>query len=331
MKVRMKRIDQQAIVITGAGSGIGKETARLAASHGARVVLVGRGEAALDAVASEIRAKGGEAITVVADVGKQGDHDRIVEQAVSAYGGIDTWVNNAGVTIFGKFEDVPLDDQRQLFETNYWGVVYGSMAALAHMKQKGGGTIINLGSELSDISVPLQGAYSASKHAVKGFTDAFRMELLHDQVPVSVTLIKPAAVATGYTAHARNYMDVQPDLPAPVYSPLMVAKAILFAAQNSRRDIYVGGASRAFSVLGQNMPALTDRLSGWLWDQQRTIQPAVGGADSLYDASGSHIVPAMNGRPSVYTLLATCGRPALFAGVAVLGFAAAVCATTSRR
>lgn len=176
MKPNLKPLRDQVIVITGAGSGIGAATARMAASRGAKVVLAGRQEEALQQVAQEIGQDGGTAICVAADVGVQDDHDRILAQAVERFGRVDTWVNNAGVSIYGTLEEVPIEDQRKLFETDYWGVVYGSLTAVRHMKSSGG-AIINVGSEVSDRAVPLQGAYSAAKHAVKGYTDALRMEL----------------------------------------------------------------------------------------------------------------------------------------------------------
>jgi hypothetical protein len=131
---------------------------------------------------------------------------------------------------------------QRLFQTNYWGVVHGSLEAVKHMKTRGGGAIINLGSELSDHAVPLQGIYAASKHAVKAFTDSLRMELEKESAPIAVTLIKPAAIDTMFVAHAKNYMDKEPSLPPPVYAPELVAKAILYAAQHPKRDVFVGGA-----------------------------------------------------------------------------------------
>jgi hypothetical protein len=164
------------------------------------------------------------------------------------FGRIDTWVNNAGVSIFGRNEDIPLEDMQRLFQTNYWGVVHGSLEAVKHMKTRGGGAIINLGSELSDRSIPLQGMYSASKHAVKAFTDSLRMELEKEGAPISVTLVKPAAIDTMFAVHAKNYMDKEPALPPPVYAPELVAKSILYAAQHPKRDVFVGGAAKALSA-----------------------------------------------------------------------------------
>jgi NAD(P)-dependent dehydrogenase (short-subunit alcohol dehydrogenase family) len=154
MAIRLKPIKDQVIVITGASSGIGLATAQEAARRGARVVLASRDEADIKKAADEIAAGGGQATPVVVDVGDQASVDALAEQAISAYGRIDTWVNNAGVSIYGRIEEVPLDDAQRLFETNYWGVVHGSLAALPHLKREGG-ALINVGSELSETAMPL--------------------------------------------------------------------------------------------------------------------------------------------------------------------------------
>jgi short-subunit dehydrogenase len=322
MKLKLKVLRDQVMVVTGASSGIGAATARMGAERGAKVVLVGRQEEALNSVMNDIVRRGGSAISVAADVGVQDDHDRILERAIQSYGRVDTWVNNAGVSIFGTLESVPIEDQRKLFDTDYWGVVYGSMVAVRHMKASGG-ALINVGSEVSDRAVPLQGAYSAAKHAVKGFTDALRMELREEGVPLSVTLIKPASVATGFTSHARNYMDVQPNLPPPVYAPEAVADAILHAAEHPTRDMYVGSASRVISTLGQNMPSLTDRMATWLFRKQRGGTAAGGGSDSLYEGGGWHPAQQQLGRRSVYTKMAMHqSSTSLVAAAAVIGGAA---------
>src|SRR5512141_1495613 len=191
MSVSLKRITEQVIVITGATSGVGLVTARQAAQRGARLVLAARNEAALKQLAAELTGRGSEVAYVVADVGDEAQVRSIAEAAIERFGGFDTWINNAGVSIYGRAEDIPLADQRRLFDTNFWGVVNGSLVAVEHLKNNGG-ALINIGSEVSDVAVPLQGIYSASKHAVKGYTDALRMELDHDGVPIAVTLVKPS-------------------------------------------------------------------------------------------------------------------------------------------
>ncbi len=217
MTIRLKPLDQQVVVITGASSGIGLATARMAAAKGARLVLVARNDVALKEVVDEIRDQGGQAIHVAVDVASEGDVRRIADEAVAAFGGFDTWVNNAGVSVYGRTHEALIDDLRRTFETNFWGVVYGSRVASQHLRERGG-AIINIGSELSDVPAPLQGMYSASKHAVKGWTDAMRMELQDEGAPISVTLIKPAAIDTPYADHAGNEMDDHPQHVPPVFA-----------------------------------------------------------------------------------------------------------------
>jgi short-subunit dehydrogenase len=274
MTIKLKPLHDQVIVITGASSGIGLATAFAAAKKGARLVLAARNEQALQDIAQEINEKGGEAIPVGADVGRQQDVERIADVALSHFGGFDTWVNNAGVSIFGRLLEVSDDDNRRMFDTNFWGLVYGSQIAAMHLRRRGG-AIINLGSVLSDVAIPMQGMYSASKHAVKGFTDALRIELEEEGAPVSVTLIKPSGINTPYPEHARNYTEHKLTLPPPVYEPAEVAQAILYAATHQKRDISVGGGSKFMSITNRLVPGLMDLASEELMtDQQLLDEPA---------------------------------------------------------
>lgn len=254
-----KGLEEQVIVITGASSGIGLCTARMAAEAGAAVVMAAR-HPEVESLARELRERGARAEGVIADVSQEEDIRRIAELAVARFEGIDTWVNNAGTAVYGRAMGVPIDAARELFETNFWGVVYGSRAAVAHMCERGG-TLINVGSIESDRAAPLQSLYAASKHAVKAFTDALRMELDHDRVPVQVTLLKPAAIDTPFFAHARSYAAMgAPKPPPPVYAPEVVARALLDCASRPCREVTVGGAGRAQVVAAKLMPGLADRL-----------------------------------------------------------------------
>lgn len=274
MSVKLRKIDEQVMVITGATSGIGLTTARMAAEQGAKLVLAARNGEALDQLASELRLKGCKVATVAADVGKPEDVERIGSTAMERFGRIDTWINNAGISIYGRNEDVPLEDMQRLFQTNYWGVVHGSLEAVKHMKTRGG-AIINLGSELSERAIPLQGLYSASKHAVKAFTDALRMELEKEGAPLSLTLIKPAGIDTMFTVHAKNYMDKEPTLPPPIYAPEVVARSILYAARHPKRDVFVGGASKAVSAGAFGMPRALDKfMNASMFKQQQSDLPS---------------------------------------------------------
>ena len=319
---RPKSLRDQVIVITGASSGIGLATARMAAKQGARVVLAARNAEDLTAAANEICSGGGRAIAVETDVADEGAVDRLGERALLEFGGIDTWVNNAGVSIYGKLTEVPLADKRRLFDVNFWGVVHGCRTAIRLMKAAGG-VLINVGSEVSDIAIPLQGIYSASKHAVKGYTDALRMELEHDRIPIAVTLVKPSAINTPYPEHSRNYMkDAAPALPSPVYAPEVVADTILRCAVRPVRDIIVGGAGRVQVALGGMAPRLTDRyMERAMYAQQKTRDRSQLPEGSLERpqtdgrAQGRHRGHVM--RSSLYT------RAALTPMSRVLPFAAA--------
>ena len=276
MSISLKPVEDQTIVITGASSGIGLATALKAAEKGARLVLVSRDPESLEAAAARCRAAGASVETVAADVADRATVELVAETAKERFGGFDTWVNNAGVSVYGELKDVPTEDARGVFETNYWGTVNGSLVATNYFRQRGedngnfGGSLINVGSVVSDRAIPLQGHYSASKHAIKGFTDALRMELEKEGLPVSVTLVKPSAINTPYPEHAGNYMDREAALPAPTYSPEVVARTILGAAEHPIRDVTVGAKDGMMSVLGDLFPRLTDKImEGALFEQQK--------------------------------------------------------------
>lgn len=281
----LKPLSEQTLVITGATSGIGLATALSAAAAGAAVVLVARNGSALRSIQDRIEADGGRAATVVADVGDAAQVDAVVSKAQIAFGGFDTWINNAGVGIYAPLVDTPGAEHARLFQTNYWGVVYGSLAAVRHFRSRpGGGALINVGSIQSDMAAPLLGAYTASKHAVKGFTDALRIELRHERVPVSVTLIKPSAIGTPFPQHGRNLTGFTARLPRPLYAPSVVAGAILRAAQRPHRTITVGGVGRAQVLFATTLPRLYDRLAPltvpWLVDRSLPVGPVQGNLET---------------------------------------------------
>lgn len=294
MNASLKPLDQQVIVVTGASSGIGLTTALVAAERGAKVVLVARSDDTLEEIRAGIETSGGQVAIVVADVADRGALEDAARLAVERFGRIDTWVNNAGVSIYGRIDEIADEDNRRLFETNFWGMVYGSLVALPYLKRQGG-ALINVGSEVSEAVVPLQGMYSASKHAVKGFTDALRVEIeLLDKAPVEIVLIQPTAVDTPFPDHARNYMDAQPKLPTPMIPPEDVANAILEAAVEGGRDVKVGAMATLNTLTGKVAPSLGDRMSAMQADRQQRDEPA-------QDPQGALHRPSEDGR--------THGRP----------------------
>lgn len=286
MGVKLKRIEDQVVVITGASSGIGLATAKMAAERGAKVVLAARDPDGLASARVEIEGSGGRAVTVIADVSVFEEVRAIGQRAIEAFGGYDTWINNAGLSIYGPIEEVPVEDARRLFDVNYWGVVHGTLTAVSHLKTRGG-AVINLGSVTSDTAIPLQGHYSASKHAVKAFSDALRIELEKEDAPVSLTLIKPGAIDTPFPEHARNYMEAEPKHPAPVYDPSVVAEAILFCAEHARRDLIVGGGGK-MTVAMHNVPRVADRFMRATMFKGQKMKKAVRRErdDSLYEPQG---------------------------------------------
>jgi short-subunit dehydrogenase len=264
MKPKLKKLREQVIVITGATSGIGLTTACRAAARGAAVVLAARNEAVLKEICEGIQERGGRCAFVVADVGVKEDVELIAAEAERAFGPFDTWVNNAGIGVYAKLEEMDDADHERLFQTNYWGVVYGSRVALKLLKQRGG-ALINIGSIASEMPSPLLGAYTATKHAVKGFTDSLRLELLHEGAPVSVTLIQPSGIDTPFGEHAKNDMEWASQVPPPVYAPEVVADAILHAAEHPTRDLVVGGVGRAMIAASRLVPSLADRLFSYAY------------------------------------------------------------------
>jgi short-subunit dehydrogenase len=224
--------------------------------------------------------------------------------AIREFGRIDTWVNNAGLGMYGRLLDQPLEDKRKIFETDFWGVVHGCRAAVRALRRTGG-VIINVGSQVSDRATPLLGIYSAAKHAVKGYTDALRMELEHDGLPIWVTLVKPGPIDTPFPQHATNYMEHEPQHVQPVYPPEEVAYAILRCAEKPVREITVGGVPRLQQALATIAPRLMDvMMERQMFSGLQSAEPPHSG-DSLDRPSGEDYGRRYGHQPgfssSVYT------------------------------
>lgn len=264
----------QVVVITGASSGIGRATAHEFARQGARIVLAARNEQALQEVAAEVRELGGVAHVVVTDVGRAALVENLAQEAVERFGHVDAWVNGAAIMLYATIEETTLDEFERLMDVNYMGQVRSVKAALPVMKQQGHGTIINVGSVESHRAMPYQGAYTASKHAVKAFTDALRMEMQLEQTGIEVVGVYPASVNTPLFTNARSKFGVKPRSPRPWYRPETVAKAIVSAAERPQRDVYIGSSSVMLRGIGFLSPKLADWfmrrnlfLTGMMTDQ----------------------------------------------------------------
>ncbi|MFC7537487.1 SDR family oxidoreductase [Sphingomonas sp. GCM10030256] len=281
----LKPLSDQRMVITGATSGIGLATARRAAGAGAEVLLAARNDQALDEAVVSIRNKGGRAYSVALDVADEGAAAEIAAKAIAEFGGFDTWVNDAAVALYAPLEEVTLAEHRRVFDVGYFGLVQGSLEAVKHLKGRAG-ALINLGSVLSNRSIPLQGPYCAMKAAVMNFTDALRMELEEDGSPMQVTLIKPSAIDTPYPEHARNKLSKPARLPQPIYDVELVAKAICFAAEHRRRQLIVGGGGLALTTLAPAFPRLADKameVAGGEFSQTSDVPPSPGTNDNLFE------------------------------------------------
>ena len=208
--------------------------------------------------------------------------DRVADTAVREFGGFDTWVNDAGISIYGKLTEVPLEDKKRLFDTNFWGVVNGCRTAVRHLRRRRHDhqhRQYRVGSRCADA-----GHLFSLEARGLGYTDALRMELEHDRLPIVVTLVKPSAINTPFVEHARNYMDKAPALPPPVYAPEVVADAILRCAERRVREVTVGGGGRMMAVMGKMTPRTMDEyMEQTMFEQQKDSTGTVISQDSLYE------------------------------------------------
>lgn len=307
MAIKLKPLSQQVMVILGASSGIGRETARRAADRGAIVVVAARNAAGLATLVEEITALGGKAVAVTCDVTDEIQVRQVARDTVARFGRIDSWVNVAGVSVYAGFEDTTPEEFRRILEVNFMGYIHGAQAALPYLREQGGALIV-ISSVESIVSLPLHSAYSASKHAIEGAFDALRRELMADGVPVSVTSIKPATINTPFFTNSRSKLDVVPKGPPPLYDPAVVADCVLYAAEHPVRDLFAGGAGRSMAINQVMAPGLMDSmLARFGIPASKTDRPAPEGQPgNLYTADGDDRARGdftARARPSLYTWL----------------------------
>jgi NAD(P)-dependent dehydrogenase (short-subunit alcohol dehydrogenase family) len=250
----------QTVVITGASAGIGRATARLFGQRGDRVGLIARGRAGLEAAVRDVELAGGTALAVPADVADFAQVDAAARQIEDALGPIDVWVNVAFTSVFAPFSEITPEEFRRVTQVSYLGFVHGTMAALARMRPRDRGVIVQVGSALGERSIPLQSAYCGAKHAINGFTLSLRCELLHDKSGVHVTAVQMPAVNTPQFSWVRSKLPRHPQPVPPIYQPEVAARGIVFAAAHPRRRQYYVGATTTATILANRMvPGLLDR------------------------------------------------------------------------
>jgi short-subunit dehydrogenase len=317
------------VVVTGAGAGVGRATAEEFAQRGCDVALLSRDEDRLHRAADSIRSLGVRAVAVPVDMADAAAVDAAATQVQQELGPIDIWVNNAMVTIFGPVSSISPDEFRRGTEVTYLGQVYGTMAALSRMRDRGG-TIVNVGSALSYRAVPLQSVYCGAKYAVRGFTDALRSELMHDNVPVHLTMVHLPALNTPQFDWAMNKMDKRPQPIPPIFQPEVAARGIVFAAFNKRREVWVGLPTVKVILANRIAPGLLDRYlakSGYTGQLTNEAKPE-NAADNLFEPVrgdfGAHGRFNSRARDTSWELFTTRHRDAFAAGVlALLGVGAA--------
>jgi len=321
---------KEVVVITGASAGVGRATARLFGERGACVGLIARSRRRLEAAKKEIEAAGGHSLALVADVANAQEIETAAEQIENEFGPIDIWINNAMATVFAPFHEVTPEEFRRTTEVTYLGYVYGTMAALKRMKPRDRGVIVQVGSALAYRSIPLQSAYCGAKHAIVGFTDSLRSELMHDGSNVHVTVVNLPALNTPQFEWSRTRLPRHPQPVPPIFQPEVAAEAIVWAAHQQRREVDVGSPTVLAKTIQKVAPGLADRyLAESGYDKQQTSQPVdANRPDNLlepvegdYEAHGSFDSSA-HGHSVQFSMNRYRLRWGVLGGMLALGFIA---------
>jgi NAD(P)-dependent dehydrogenase (short-subunit alcohol dehydrogenase family) len=291
MSMRLKPIEEQVVVLMGASSGIGRETALRFARRGAKVVVSARGEEGLDSLVEEIRGEGGEATMTIADTSEFDQVKAVADRAVEEYGRLDTWVHLAAVGLFATFEQTTPEEFERVIDVNLMGQVYGAMAALPHLKREGRGALIHISSVEAKRSFPFHSAYGASKHGIDGFLEALRVELKREGWPISVAQVMPGTINTPFFDKGRSKLGVKAVGVPPIYEPQTVADVILYVAENPARDLVSGGAAQALIVSQRLSPRMLDAILATRagFSPQKTDEPrSEDDPDNLYAPIRGH-------------------------------------------
>ena len=264
----------EVVVITGASAGLGRAAAREFGSHGAKVGLIARGIDGLEAAKREIESAGGKALVLPLDIADANAVENAADSVEREFGPIDIWVNNAMASVFSPVREMKPEEYKRVTEVTYLGVVYGTIAALKRMLPRDRGTIVQVGSALVYRSIPLQSAYCAAKHAIAGFTDSLRCELIHDKSNVRVTMVQMPALNTPQFGWVMSRLKNKAQPVPPIFQPEVGARAIYWAAHHSRREIYAGWPTVEAIVGNKVAPGWLDHYLGKTgFDSQQTSEP----------------------------------------------------------
>lgn len=329
--------DSRVVVITGASAGIGRATARAFAARGARIGLIARNAEALEAARREVESRGGEAVVAIADVADADAVERAAQTIEQAFGRIDVWINNAMTSVLGPIKEITPDEFRRVTEVTYLGVVHGTLAALRRMLPRNEGVIIQIGSTLAYRGIPLQAPYCAAKHAVQGFHDSLRSELLHDESGVQVCMVNLPAVNTPQFRWIRSHMPRKAKPFGTIFEPEVAARAIVWASEHPRRELNVGWGTTQAIIANAFAPGVLDHYLGRIGvDAQQGDEPEEPNRpDNLHAPvpgdAGAHGAFSDQAKTTSPQLLANTHRGAIGAAVAVIAFVALARALSSQR
>jgi NAD(P)-dependent dehydrogenase (short-subunit alcohol dehydrogenase family) len=325
-----KAATPEVVVITGASAGLGRATARSFARRGARIGLIARGTDGLDGARRDVESLGGAALVLPADVASAPEIEAAAERVERELGPIDIWINNAMTSVFSPIAEMEPDEFKRVTDVTYLGVVYGTLSALKRMRTRGRGTIVQVGSALAYRSIPLQSAYCAAKHAIVGFTDSLRCELIHDRSAIHVTMVQMPAMNTPQFGWVKSRLPHKAQPVPPIYQPEVAAEAIYWAAHHQRRELYVGAPTIQAIYGNMIAPGLLDRYLGRTgYASQQTSEPEdPDRASNLWHpVAGDHGAHgAFDDRATGHSVEVWAAMHRWWLGAALLGIAACVCA-----